>query len=110
DGGITILDNMLEGQTNPINIETQTGSIRIENNYFEANGGDYLVRISGHNPGCVTTLHPNYMYKIEATDCYRFENTGRIFETNNHTSLTRERKSIITFHKFFLAAPSSFSG
>lgn len=46
-GGITITDNMLEGQPNTIEIDSysngQGTQVEIKRNYFEANVGDYLI-------------------------------------------------------------------
>ena len=46
-GGITITDNMLEGQPNTIEIDGKSNGqgtqVEIKRNYFEANVGDYLI-------------------------------------------------------------------
>lgn len=43
-GPVDIKGNMLEGQANPITINSQRGNVVVEGNYFEGNnGGDYLL-------------------------------------------------------------------
>ena len=52
-GSVIIENNLLEGQPNVINVYTRNGSVKIINNYFEDNSGDYSILVDGggHWPG-----------------------------------------------------------
>lgn len=60
-GGVTITDNMLEGTRDNIDI-TGTGpaSLLLQNNYFEANTGNFVCRFMPANVGSSVTLGENF--------------------------------------------------
>ena len=60
NGPITIVDNNLEGQKNPLNFDDTTPTVIVENNYFENNPGDYLVRIKGTNANAHIAVRRNW--------------------------------------------------
>lgn len=68
-GGITINDNMLEGQPNPINIQATFGAVQFESqrNYFERNDSNnslfvYSVgTLAGVNTRNSAVIGPNYL-------------------------------------------------
>jgi hypothetical protein len=95
DSGITITDNMLEGQSNPINIDSNSPTVNIENNYFEAISGDYIARIKGTNANAVVHIKPNYVSLVTAADYYRLEGVMRVVEQSDLTIPT-SRKSTMT--------------
>lgn len=72
--GASIIDNcILEGQDYPIRAVIINGSLEITNNYFESNGGDYLVNINGKN----------------VNNCFvRYENNYKLDNANGNISLT----------------------
>ena len=72
--GASIIDNcILEGQDYPIKVSIIGGSLKVTNNYFEANGGDYLVNINGKN----------------VNNCFvRYENNYKLANANSNISIT----------------------
>lgn len=72
--GANIITNcILEGQKHPIKASIINGSLEITNNYFEANGGDYLVNVNGKN----------------VNNCFvRYENNYKLANANGNISLT----------------------
>ena len=72
--GANIIDNcILEGQDYPIKASIINGSLEVTNNYFEANGGDYLVNINGRN----------------VNNCFvKYENNYKLANANGNISLT----------------------
>lgn len=72
NGGITIEDNMLEGQVNAINIyPTSFGNrpkIAIKRNYFEANSGDYVIKVKSTSGDSELDVGNNYYYNKLAAD------------------------------------------
>lgn len=88
DGPINIKNNMLEGQDNTINISRGviTGSnplADISYNYFEANGGAYVIRWKSTGRQTLN-IGPNYALAITATDyAVLKDTTNSIFITNN---------------------------
>ena len=109
DSGITITDNMLEGQTNPINIDSNSPTVTIQNNYFEAVSGDYIARIKGTNANATLDVKPNYTSNILSTDVYRVENVIRLREADVLTIPTT-RKALITALNAFVTCGSDISG
>ena len=93
--GVTIEANMLEGQSNPIDISANAPSVRIENNYFEACSGDFHVGFSGTNPGAAFDVRPNYVTNPLSTDIVRIEGTCRVTEKTQF-SVNPPRKTPIT--------------
>ena len=96
DAGITITDNMLEGQSNPINIDSNSPNVTIQNNYLEAISGDYIARIRGTNSNAVINILPNYISNVLAADIFRIENVVRVIESLDLT-IPPTRKSALTF-------------
>lgn len=72
--GASIITNcILEDQDYPIKASIINGSLEITNNYFESNGGDYLVNINGKN----------------VNNCFvRYENNYKLANVNGNISLT----------------------
>lgn len=109
DSGITITDNMLEGQTNPINIDSNSPTVSIRNNYFEAISGDYVVRVKGTNSNSTLDVQPNYVSNILSTDVFLVENVIRLHESNLMT-VPSTRKALITALQAYIACGSDISG
>jgi len=81
DGGVTIDDNMLEGQPNPISIDrfALTGNstvLRSAFNYFERNSGQWIYRFRQATPRCHYTVGPNYIHNITAADYVLFQDAA----------------------------------
>lgn len=73
NGPVTITDNMLEGQPNVISFDVPpvTGSkpsAQIARNYFERNGGDYVIRFRCSASGASLEVGPNFLQTVEAKD------------------------------------------
>jgi hypothetical protein len=93
DAGVTITDNMLEGQANPVNIDAPNPSVIFENNYLEAITGDYVVRVKGANAYTVLTTRPNFLQTLTATDIYRVEGVVRVDEQSQMSLDNASRKA-----------------
>jgi len=69
---ITIADNILEGQRDALYITGAYRSIRIQNNYFEANVGDFCIHLNQCQAGMVGPNMYNSItsdYKVKLTKC-----------------------------------------
>jgi hypothetical protein len=108
DAGVTIEDNMLEGQTNPINIDSNSPSVTIQNNYFEAVGGDYIARVKG-TVNAALDVKPNYVSDILCTDLYRVEGSVRVNEDDMLTD-PLGRKAALTLLNGTFTPGSNVSG
>lgn len=106
DAGITITDSMLEGQSNPIDIDSNSPSVHSENNYFEGISGDYVTRVKGTNGNAVFDFRPNYISSVSAVDIYRFEGIMRIVESID-TTIPPVRKSAMTLTAGCILTPGS---
>lgn len=109
NAGVTIADNMLEGQTNPVNIDSAAPSLDFRNNYLEAVSGDYHVRFKGTNQNAVMTVDHNYITIPLSTDVYRFEGSGRINE-ERHAAIVATRKALLTLKAASVAPESRILG
>lgn len=121
DAGVTITDNMLEGQSNPINIDSPAASVVIENNYFEANSGDYIVRFKGSALNAILDMRFNYLARVISVDVYRVEGIVKVIEKNivstinylpavGSTPEQKARKALITGLGAFFLPTSDLSG
>lgn len=110
DSGVTIRDNMLEGQSNPVNIDSNSPNVVVENNYFEAHTGDYIVRFRGTTPNATFTIRPNFVDNILSTDVVRVEHVCRLIERDIFNNTGMIRKSAITLLDAFLVPGSDISG
>jgi len=73
NGPVTITDNMLEGQPNPISIDIPqvTGNrthLLVRGNYYEANSGAYVHRFRTNSSQASIEVGPNFLDAITATD------------------------------------------
>lgn len=88
-GPTTISDNMFEGQNNTININVTSGIpiTTIQNNYFESNGGDYVIRFEGVSQNSSLTLGNNYYLdgSAIATD-FLLMRSGVLIEANRSSN------------------------
>lgn len=89
NGPVTITDNMLEGQPNVISIDVPpvTGnrpSAQIARNYFERNGGDYVIRFRCNAPGASLEVGPNFLQTVDASDYLLFEGGTGAVALENH--------------------------
>lgn len=87
DGPVTITDNMLEGQSNAIVFDGNSAGpqAKIENNYLEANSGDYVIKFAPSSAGTATlTLGNNYISPGSYTDFLDFVR-GILIENHNKT-------------------------
>jgi len=109
DSGVTITDNMLEGQSNPINIDASSPTVHVENNYFEAVSGEYIIRVKGTNANGVVHVLPNYVSSVTAADYYRLEGILRVMEQSDMTIPT-DRKSALTLLGLRTVAGSKLKG
>lgn len=66
-GPVTITDNMLEGQNDTIFIDSGLSNIYIQNNYFEANSGSYVIKCTATNPYSSLIIKNNYGSNLKAT-------------------------------------------
>lgn len=71
NAGITITDNMLEGQSEPLDMVVGFGQTVLENNYFEINTGGYLARFSSTGNATSIKLGRNQIINPQTTDFYR---------------------------------------
>lgn len=62
---ITIQDNLMEGQANTIKVTGNYRGLLITGNYFEANSGDYIIRLSSVNGGVIES---NFFGTVLASD------------------------------------------
>lgn len=112
DGGVTIDDNMLEGQQNPINIDALTAQVSIRNNYFELNTGEYLISANSSTADSSISIEPNYIVLPETTDLYKLSGGWRIYENyvNSQVGATADRKASITAHGLSVVQGSNVTG
>lgn len=72
--GIYIADNMFEAQPNTINIiPASVGNrpkIVIERNYFEANTGQYVIKVQSSSNDCFLSVRDNYGWNMTGVDDY----------------------------------------
>ncbi|TMV42741.1 hypothetical protein FE783_37010 [Paenibacillus mesophilus] len=109
DGGVTVVDNMLEGQSNPITIESNQPSVVIQNNYFEAISGDYLSKTKGTNVNAIFDERPNYISSINSTDIHRLSGVVRLHAPYAY-HIRNDRHSLYSLIGANLAIGSKFSG
>lgn len=82
NGGVTITDNMLEGQPNAVSIDIPptTGNrpqVEFSRNYLEANSGQYVLRYRTGAKSALT-VGPNYATNILASDYVLLDGNGVI--------------------------------
>lgn len=94
DGGITILDNMMEGQSDPITISSNAPTPYIRNNYFEAITGSHIASIRGTNSDAVIDVAPNYVSNPLCTDILKIQNVCRVVETVPFCSKSARKSSL----------------
>ncbi|EZQ12162.1 hypothetical protein [Acinetobacter sp. Ver3] len=106
DGGITFVDNMLEGQTTPIDIQTNGGTIDIHNNYFEAHTGEAIVKFSG-TTAAATFNHRNnyYAHTDNVIDIMQLSGILSVNSSGIYNSIGN-RVSQLTFKSLYLAVNS----
>ena len=109
DGGVSLRDNMLEGQSNPITIDSNQPSLILENNYFEAISGDYLAAFKGTNINALFDERPNFISTIYGTDIYRLNGIARLHAPYRY-NLRTDRHSLYSFIGANLSLGSEFDG
>ena len=109
DGGVTFEDNMLEGQSNPITIDSNQPSVILQNNYFEFISGDYLSKTKGTNSNALFDERPNYVSTVSATDIHRLSGVVRLHAPYRYT-LRTDRHSLYSLIGSNLAFGSKFDG
>lgn len=109
DGGVSFRDNMLEGQSNPIDINSNQPSLIVENNYFEGISGDFITRLRGTNGNALFTERPNYISSVNATDIHRLSSTVRLHAPYRFNQRS-DRHSLYSFIGTNLAYGSLFDG
>lgn len=109
DGGVSFRDNMLEGQSNPIDINSNQPSLVVENNYFEGIRGDFITRIQGTNNNALFDERPNYISSVYATDVHRLTGIVRLHAPYRF-SQRGDRISLYSFIGTNLAMGSKFDG
>lgn len=109
DGGVTICDNMLEGQSNVIDIDANQTSLIIENNYFEYITGDFCARLKGTTLSTLFEDRPNFISNIQAVDFWVLSGTCRVNQGFNYQVPLDSRDTLYTFHNLAVP-PSKFLG
>lgn len=95
DGGMTFVDNMLEGQQVPIDIQTSGGVLDVKNNYFEAHTGDAIVKFSGSAAAATFNHHMNYFAHTDnVIDVYRLSGVMSINSNNVYNSILNRSSQI----------------
>lgn len=113
DGAVSITDNMLEGQTNPVSINSFTAQVLVQNNYFELNKGEYLVNAESTTLDSSIRISPNYIVKPECKDLYRLKGQWSIDEQyrNRQTGSTiATRRANITCNDLTITPNSNLYG
>lgn len=122
--GVTITDNMLESNTNCVNIDSNAPNVIFENNYLEACDGDYVMRVKGGNGYTTLKIGENAVLdSTTATDQYLVEGVIRVDYTTKHYKSSLGRRANLTFKDsyllpgtqlrgegFYIAAASGFRG
>lgn len=109
DGGVSFRDNMLEGQSNPIDIDSNQPSLILENNYFESITGDYISRLRGTNVNTIFDERPNYISSVSSTDIHRLRGVVRLHAPYRY-HLRNDRISLYSLIGANLAFGSKFDG
>lgn len=109
DGPVTICDNMLEGQSNVIDIDANQTSLIIENNYMEFAAGDFFARLKGTTQNCVFDERPNFVSTINSTDFYLLNGNCKVI-SNGQYQTRSDRKSLLTLNQATLVYGSKFNG
>lgn len=109
DGGVSFRDNMLEGQSNPITIDSNQPSLIVENNYFEAISGDYITAFRGTNINALFDERPNFISTVYSTDIHRINGIARLHAPYRYI-LRTDRHSLYSFIGANLALGSEFDG
>lgn len=109
DGGVSFRDNMLEGQSNPITIDSNQPSLIVENNYFEAISGDYITAFKGTNINALFDERPNFISTVYSTDIHRINGIARLHAPYRY-NLRTDRHSLYSFIGANLALGSEFDG
>ena len=109
DGGVSFRDNMLEGQSNPITIDSNQPSLIVENNYFEAISGDYITAFRGTNINALFDERPNFISTVYSTDIHRINGIARLHAPYRY-NLRTDRHSLYSFIGANLALGSEFDG
>ncbi|MCY1237246.1 hypothetical protein D9M72_499330 [compost metagenome] len=98
---MTITDNMLEGQPNVISFDVPpvTGnrpSAQVARNYFERNGGEYVIRFRCNASGASLEVGPNFLQTVGAKDYLLFEGStgGVTLENRDPFPLTIKDSSL----------------
>lgn len=115
DAGISIADSMLEGQSDPISVDSNSPTLDVRAAYFEAISGDYVMRIKGTNPAAIVTIQPSYMSSVTAADIVRVEGTCRVIEHKPITNLqtvtaSPVRRAALTLHSVSMPPGSDITG
>lgn len=114
DGPITIADNMLEGQNNVLNFDSNAPQVDVRQNYAELIMGDYFCRVRGTNKLATVNLGMQYLSRIEAVDVYRVEGIATVIESNDlsqsNTWNSLTRKSLLTLTDCIAAPRSVLTG
>jgi len=87
-----ILNNILEGQANPIKIQPYSSSIEIKNNYFEANVGKYLIYMSLVS---ISTIENNHTLTVNTENeiAYLIEKSNNITIRNSRGLIAIKRSN-----------------
>ena len=109
DGGVTFEDNMLEGQSDPITIDSNQPSVILQNNYYELISGNYLSSTKGTNVNAIFDERPNYISSITAIDIHRLGGVVRLHAPYRF-NLRDDRHSLYSLINCNLATGSKFDG
>lgn len=111
NGAITITNNNFEGQSNPINCDSYTPNLVIENNYFENNPGDYLVRLKGTNANACLTVRKNWQSNNDShKDTIRLEGVCSVNEEQEFYGGSTLRTAMITLLNTIVGYGSKLRG
>lgn len=102
DSGVTITDNMLEGQSNAIDINSVARTkVYLARNYFELNGGSFVARFETLSQDSEICIDENYgFFHCTATDMIRLEGAGRVRLLPPRFDLPAGHGELLTFYGF----------
>ena len=109
DGGVSIRDNMLEGQSDVITIDSNQPSVILENNYFEFVQGNYLSSTKGTNVNALFVERPNYLSSVSSVDIHRLTGQVRLYAPYR-THLRSERSSLYSLINVITSGGTLFDG
>jgi hypothetical protein len=109
-GPITIEDNMLEGQKNPLEmvIPEITGNrpkVSFKRNYLEANVGDFILKLRSSSLDAELELAQNYLWTSTTKDFVQIDGATGRWNIQN-----KENRAIAFLHSTTVARSSSMFG